>query len=86
MSTTELGAYVGFNNINKFLETTAYNGTMNFPCCVTHVNDEITNMFVFITTVNNFELLNRKLGKYHNYFFYEVHPAIEATVSTFLDL
>ena len=85
MSTTELGAYCGFNNLNKWLETTVYNGALGFPCCVTHLNDEITNMFVFTTTNEFYEPLVRQLNKYHNYFFYEVHPAAEASEITMLE-
>ena len=85
MSTTELGAYCGFNNLNKWLETTVYNGALGFPCCVTHLNDEVTNMFVFTTTNQYYEALVRQLNKYHNYFFYEVHPAADATEITLLE-
>ena len=53
MSFVELGAYLGFNRINKFLEVSVIKASFKKQCALTLLNEQNFNKFVFTTLKEN---------------------------------
>lgn len=64
MSTVEVGAYLGFNKINNFLETTVIKSCYKKDSAVTLLNEEAFNEFVFVTYKENEKDLFKYLRGY----------------------